>query len=96
MNLTRPPGRPKIRVMEAAPIGKLLREERMKKGWSLGLLSEKCGKSAQTISAIELGESQNPQVPTVLPISDALGIPRQGVYARLAGEPAGTEAPLRA
>ena len=96
MNLTRRPGRPKIRVMEAAPIGKKIRKERQAKGWSLGHLSQMCGKSVQTISALELGESQNPQVPTVLPISDALGIPRQGVYALLAGEPAGTEAPLRA
>ena len=91
MDLTRPPGRPKIRVMEAAPIGKKIRKERQAQGLSLGALSTMCGKSVQTISAIELGESQNPQVPTVLPISDALGIPPQGVYELLAGEPS-TEA----
>ncbi len=80
MHLTKPLGRPKIRVMEPTPTGVLLRETREAKRLTLGRLASACGKSVQTINAIELGESQNPQLNTVIPIFDALGLPRQRAY----------------
>ena len=67
-------------MMEPTPTGIVIRERREAKGLTLGRLSAVCGKSVQTISAIELGESQNPQLNTVIPIFDALGLPRQRAY----------------
>ena len=78
-DLTKRRGRPRIRKMPETNIGRLIRAERLKKGWSLNLLASEAGKLGQTISAIELGASQNPQLTTVLPITDALGISRQRV-----------------
>ena len=74
MRLTRSPGRPKIRDMQPSDVGVRIRQARQDKGWSLWHLAEVCGKSAQTISAIELGESQNPQLNTVIPIFGALDL----------------------
>ena len=74
MHLTKPLGRPKIRVMEPTPTGVLLRETREAKRLTLGRLASACGKSVQTINAIELGESQNPQLSTLIPIFGALGL----------------------
>ena len=60
--------------MQPSVVGIQIREVRQKKGWSLAYLAEQSGRSAQAISAIELGASQSPQLKTVLPILGALGI----------------------
>ena len=75
--------------MEPTQVGVLIKEERAKKSLSLWKLADLCGKSPQTINAVELGESQNPQLGTILPISDALGIPRERVYELLSPPPNG-------
>ncbi len=92
-DLTKRPGRPRIRVMQPADIGILIRQERQARGWSLWHLAELCGKSAQTISAIELGESKNPQLGTVIPICDALQVPREKVYDLLSPKEASPRQP---
>ena len=53
----------------------MIREAREARGWSLARVAELSGKSVQTINAIELGESQNPQLSTLMPILAALEIP---------------------
>ena len=52
----------------------MIREAREARGWSLARVAELSGKSVQTINAIELGESQNPQLSTLMPILAALEI----------------------
>ena len=83
-SLTRPVGRPRINTMEPTPIGLAIRRERQRQGWSLWHLARLSGRAPQTISAIERGESQNPQVRTLLPILDALGIARGKALGLLA------------
>lgn len=73
-NLTKGPGRPRIREMNASPIGVRIKTARDAKGWSLSYLAELCGKSPQTINAIELGVSQSPQLGTIMPILNALDL----------------------
>ena len=71
-----------MRMMNPKPIGHLIREWRVeRKRWSLLKLEEESGVRNQTINAIETGASQNPQLKTVKPITDALGIPWTKVVA---------------
>ena len=60
--------------MNASPIGIRIKMAREAKGWSLIALADMCGKSPQTINAIELGVSQSPQLGTIMPILDAPGL----------------------
>ena len=75
--------------MNPTEIGTVIKKVRKDKGFSLWKLSGLCGKAPQTINAIEIGDSQNPQLGTVLPISDALDIPRERVYELLSPPPNG-------
>lgn len=65
--------------MNPSPIGRRIREQREALRWSLSRLKEESGQLEQTISAIELGGSQEPKRSTVIPILDALGIPRHAL-----------------
>ncbi len=67
-------GRVRLRLMNASPIGQMIRDERLRRGWSLAELADLSGQLGQTISAIELGVSKRPHITTVKPITDALGI----------------------
>ncbi len=69
--------------MKPSEIGVIIKKGRKAKGLSLWRLAEICGKSPQTINAIELGESQQPTLPTVIPIFDALGLSREQAYELL-------------
>ena len=89
MDLTNPRGRPKIRDMNPTEIGIVIKKRRKAKGFSLWHLAEKCGKAPQTINAIEIGDSQAPQLATVIPIFDALDIPRERAYKLLSPPPNG-------
>ncbi len=80
-----------MKRMPPTAIGNRIREERDKKGWSLNRLAEETGMLNQTISAIELGVSQNPHLKTVFPVLKALGIPLEEAVELLSGEPS-TEA----
>lgn len=83
--LTRPVGRPILREMTPKPIGRLIRYWRVEKlGWSLARLQDESGVLNQTINAIEIGVSQNPQLKTIKPITDALGIPWPDVVTSIA------------
>ena len=55
-------------------------------------LANQSGQLKGTISAIECGASQNPQLKTVKPIADVLGIPWSEVIAAKAGDAASSAA----
>ena len=71
-----------MRVMNPKPIGVYLRRWRVENlGWSLQRAEAESGILNQTIHAIESGASQNPQLKTVKPITEAYGCPWEDVVA---------------
>jgi transcriptional regulator with XRE-family HTH domain len=65
---------------DAHPVGVLIRATRNEKRWTLRELAARSGKAPQTINAVEGGDSKEPSLGTVLPITDALGISRARIY----------------
>lgn len=55
-------------------LGDHIRVVREAMGWSQGELGQKVNLSQKSVSKIETGETQNPQLNTILRICDALGI----------------------
>ena len=56
-------------------VGDFIRERRLAKGLSKRQLAEKAGISHSEVHRIENGERQNPSVPMLVALANALGIP---------------------
>ena len=65
-------------------VGEFIRERRLAKGLSKRQLAEKAGISHSEVHRIENGERQNPSVPMLVALADALGIPQDDILV-LAG-----------
>ncbi len=64
-------------------VGEVIKERRLAKGMSKRALAEKAGISHSEVHRIENGERQNPSVPMLIALADALGIPQDDIsYAR--------------
>jgi transcriptional regulator with XRE-family HTH domain len=63
-------------------LGALIREERLKRGWSQEELADRAGLDQHDVSRVETGKSKNPQESTVLSLSEALDIPLGILYER--------------
>jgi len=62
-------------------LARILREERVKRGLSLNVLSERSGLSRQMVSYIEQ-EERNPSVDTLLRIADVFETPLDVIIRR--------------
>lgn len=60
-------------------VGEFIRERRLAKGLSKRQLAEKAGISHSEVHRIENGERQNPSVPMLVALADALGIPQDDI-----------------
>ena len=60
---------------EMSNVGDFIKERRLAKGMSKRALAEKAGISHSEVHRIENGERQNPSVPMIIALADALGIP---------------------
>ena len=65
-------------------VGDFIRERRLAKGLSKRQLAEKAGISHSEVHRIENGERQNPSVPMLIALANALGIPQDDILV-LAG-----------
>lgn len=65
-------------------LGEVIKERRIAKGMSKRALAEKAGINHSEVHRIENGERQNPSVPMLIAIANALGIP-QDYILMLAG-----------
>jgi len=65
-------------------IGDMIKNRRLSKGWSKRALAEKAGISHSEVHRIENGERENPSVPILNALADALGIPKDDLL-RIAG-----------
>lgn len=65
-------------------VGDFIRDRRLAKGLSKRQLAEKAGISHSEVHRIENGERQNPSVPMLIALADALGIPQDDILV-LAG-----------
>ena len=61
---------------EMSNVGDFIKERRLAKGMSKRALAEKAGISHSEVHRIENGERQNPSVPMLIALADALGIPQ--------------------
>ena len=71
-------------------VGEVIKERRMAKGMSKRALAEKAGISHSEVHRIENGERQNPSMPMLIALADALGIPQDDILM-LAGYKSDTE-----
>lgn len=60
-------------------IGNYIKERRLAKNWSKRALADKAGISHSEVHRIENGERQNPSVPMLYAIADALGISKDEI-----------------
>lgn len=60
-------------------VGEFIRERRLAKGLSKRQLAEKAGISHSEVHRIENGERQNPSVPMLVALADALGISQDDI-----------------
>ena len=60
-------------------VGDFIRERRLAKGLSKRQLAEKAGISHSEVHRIENGERQNPSVPMLIALANALGIPQDDI-----------------
>lgn len=60
-------------------VGEFIKERRTAKGLSKRQLAEKAGVSHSEVHRIENGERQNPSVPMLIAIADALGVPKDDI-----------------
>ena len=65
-------------------VGDYIKERRLAKEWSKRALAEKAGISHSEVHRIENGERQNPSIPMLIALADALGIPQDEIL-KLAG-----------
>ena len=65
-------------------IGDMIKNRRLSKGWSKRALAEKAGISHSEVHRIENGERENPSVPILNALADALGVPKDDLL-RIAG-----------
>ena len=80
-------------VPDVPPIGERIREERVRRNWTLRGLAREIGVSASLISQIETGKSQ-PSVSTLYAITTALGLSIEHLFSgagRAGGAPASTD-----
>ena len=61
-------------MSETQHIGRKFRERREKLGWSLEYTAEKSNICARALEDIELGNTTDPHLSTVLKVSDALSM----------------------
>lgn len=73
--------RDKLRQAISSELARILREERVKRGLSLNVLSERSGLSRQMVSYIEQ-EERNPSVDTLLRIADVFETPLDVIIRR--------------
>ena len=71
----------KERQAVCSRVSKMLREERIKRGFSMTVLAQKTGLSQQAISYVER-EMRIPNLDTLMRITDALGIALGDVISR--------------
>lgn len=71
-------------------VGEVIKERRIAKGMSKRALAEKAGVSHSEVHRIENRERQNPSIPILIAIADALGIPQDDILM-LAGYKANDE-----
>ncbi len=60
-------------------VGEVIKERRLAKGMSKRALAEKAGISHSEVHRIENGERQNPSMPMLIALADALGIPQDDI-----------------
>jgi len=65
-------------------LGEVVQDRRLSKGWSKRALAGKAGISHSEVHRIENGERENPSVPVLNALADALGIPKDDLL-RVAG-----------
>lgn len=53
----------------------MIRELRLKRGWSQSKLAKKAGVKQSVLSYIENGRTKNPRIDTLTAIAAALGVP---------------------
>lgn len=75
-------------------VGKVIKERRLAKGMSKRALAEKAGISHSEVHRIENGERQNPSVPMLIALADALGIPQDDILMLAGYKTDGESTPL--
>lgn len=68
---------------EMSNVGEVIKARRLAKGMSKRALAEKAGISHSEVHHIKNGERQNPSVPMLITLADALGIPRDDIFMRV-------------
>lgn len=80
--------------MNMSSVGEFIKERRLAKGMSKRALAEKAKISHSEVHRIENGERQNPSVPMLTALADALGIPRDDILMRAGYKSDTTNTPL--
>ena len=75
-------------------VGEVIKERRLAKGMSKRALAEKAGISHSEVHRIENGERQNPSVPMLIALADALGIPQDDILMLAGYKTGGESTPL--
>ena len=75
-------------------VGDFIKERRLAKGMSKRALAEKAGISHSEVHRIENGERQNPSVPMLIALADALGIPQDDILMLAGYKTDGKSTPL--
>ena len=79
---------------EMSNVGDFIKERRLAKGMSKRALAEKAGISHSEVHRIENGERQNPSVPMLIALADALGIPQDDILMLAGYKTDGISTPL--
>ena len=75
-------------------VGETIRERRLAKGMSKRQLAELAGISHSEVHRIENGERQNPSVPMLIALANALGIPQDDILVLAGYKSNGESTPL--
>lgn len=68
---------------EPASLASIVRRLRDARHWSAVALARRCGLSREVIGRIERGESQNPNMHTLLALADAFGVSVDALMGRV-------------